>query len=76
MIPYLVHIMVLSTPAILSKIDIGYIICLKNYIDIYPHMKHDNNKQALMDLYKLHTVHVPLDKDTYDGKKVSTQDLI
>ena len=28
-----------------------------------------NNKQALMDLYKLHTVHVPLDKDTYDGKE-------
>ena len=22
-----------------------------------------------MDLYKLHTVHVPLDKDTYDGKE-------
>ena len=28
-----------------------------------------NNKQAPMDLYKLHTVHVPLDKDTYDGKE-------
>ena len=28
-----------------------------------------NNKQALMDLNKLHTVHVPLDKDTYDGKE-------
>ena len=28
-----------------------------------------NNKQALMDLYKLHTVHIPLDKDTYDGKE-------
>ena len=28
-----------------------------------------NNKQALMDLYKLHTVHVPLNKDTYDGKE-------
>ena len=28
-----------------------------------------NNKQALMDLYKLHTVHVPLDKDTYNGKE-------
>ena len=27
------------------------------------------NKQAPMDLYKLHTVHVPLDKDTYDGKE-------
>ena len=26
-----------------------------------------NNKQSPMDLYKLHTVHVPLDKDTYDG---------
>ena len=22
-----------------------------------------------MDLYKLHTVHIPLDKDTYDGKE-------
>ena len=29
-----------------------------------------NNKQAPMDLYKLHTVHVPLDKDTYDGKEI------
>ena len=28
-----------------------------------------NNKQAPMDQYKLHTVHVPLDKDTYDGKE-------
>ena len=28
-----------------------------------------NNKQSPMDLYKLHTVHVPLDKDTYDGKE-------
>ena len=28
-----------------------------------------NNKQAPMDLYKLYTVHVPLDKDTYDGKE-------
>ena len=28
-----------------------------------------NNKQAPMDLYKLHTVHVPLDKHTYDGKE-------
>ena len=28
-----------------------------------------NNKQAPMDLYKLHTVHVLLDKDTYDGKE-------
>ena len=28
-----------------------------------------NNKQAPMDLYKLHTVQVPLDKDTYDGKE-------
>ena len=28
-----------------------------------------NNKQSLLDLYKLHTVHVPLDKDTYDGKE-------
>ena len=28
-----------------------------------------NNKQAPMDLYKLHTVHVPLDKDTYGGKE-------
>ena len=28
-----------------------------------------NNKQSPMDLYKLHTVHVPLDKDTYDGKQ-------
>ena len=28
-----------------------------------------NNKQAPVDLYKLHTVHVPLDKDTYDGKE-------
>ena len=28
-----------------------------------------NKKQSLMDLYKLHTVHVPLDKDTYDGKE-------
>ena len=28
-----------------------------------------NNKQAPMDLYKFHTVHVPLDKDTYDGKE-------
>ena len=28
-----------------------------------------NNKQLPMDLYKLHTVHVPLDKDTYDGKQ-------
>ena len=27
------------------------------------------NKQASMDLYKLHTVHIPLDKDTYDGKE-------
>ena len=27
-----------------------------------------NNKQASMDLYILHTVHVPLDKATYDGK--------
>ena len=26
-----------------------------------------NKKQSPMDLYKLHTVHVPLDKDTYDG---------
>ena len=31
-----------------------------------------NNKQSLMDLYKLHTVHVPLDKDTYNRKKAST----
>ena len=22
-----------------------------------------------MDLYKLHTAHIPLDKDTYDGKE-------
>ena len=28
-----------------------------------------NNKQAPMDLYKLHMVHVPLDKDTYNGKE-------
>ena len=28
-----------------------------------------NNKQALMDPYKLHTVHFPLDKDNYDGKE-------
>ena len=35
MIHYLVHIMVLSTPTTLSKIDIGYITCLKNYKDIY-----------------------------------------
>ena len=28
-----------------------------------------NNKQAPMDLHKLHTVHIPLDKDTYDGKE-------
>ena len=28
-----------------------------------------NNKQSPMDLYKLHTVHVPLDKDTYEGKE-------
>ena len=28
-----------------------------------------NNKQAPMDLYKLHTVHVPLDKDTYVWKR-------
>ena len=28
-----------------------------------------NNKQAPMDLYKLHTVHIPLDKDTYDRKE-------
>ena len=28
-----------------------------------------NNKQAPMDLYKLYTVHIHLDKDTYDGKE-------
>ena len=28
-----------------------------------------NNKQSPMDLYKIHTVHVPLDKDTYDRKE-------
>ena len=28
-----------------------------------------NKKKALIDLYKLHTVHVHLNKDTYDGKE-------
>ena len=28
-----------------------------------------NNKQSPMDLYKLHTVHVPLDTDTYNGNE-------
>lgn len=28
-----------------------------------------NKKQLPLDLYRLHTVHVPLDKDTYDGKE-------
>ena len=28
-----------------------------------------NNKQSPMDLYKLHIVPVPLDKDTYNGKE-------
>ena len=28
-----------------------------------------NNKQALMDMHTLHTVHDLLDKYTYDGKK-------
>ena len=44
MIHYLVHIMVLSTHTTLSKIAIGYIICLKNYKDIYPRVKCVNNK--------------------------------
>ena len=44
MIHYLVHIMVLSTHTTLSKITIGYIICLKNCKDTYPHVKRANNK--------------------------------
>ena len=28
-----------------------------------------NNKQSPMDLHELHTVHFPLDKDTYNGKE-------
>ena len=41
---YLVHIMVLLIHIILSKITIGYITCLKNYKDIFLHVKHANNK--------------------------------
>ena len=33
-----------STYTTLSKIIIGYIICLKNYKDTYPHVRHVNNK--------------------------------
>ena len=44
MIPYLVHIMVLLIHTTPSKIVIGYIICLKSYKDIYPHVKHVNDK--------------------------------
>ena len=41
----------------------------KDYLIIQIPIFFINNKQALMDIYKLHTVHVPLDKDTYDGNE-------
>ena len=44
-------------------------LTLRNILIIQIPIFFINNKQSLMDLYKLHTVHVPLDKDTYDGKE-------
>ena len=41
----------------------------EEYLIIQIPIYFNNNKQSLMDLYKLHTVHVPLDTDIYDGKE-------